>query len=138
MVTTRARSIFVIEAMVIALILCLAFPAHAKDLSTFNLNIGIAKNLGQPATFSHYPSNDYMSLYGSESGMALKIGKQYPFGLVRFKVDKTLRVRGWQVGKNIYFGQAKVGKKWGLGLVVDRGNHYYGINHRGLSYLKKF
>ena len=37
-------------------------------------------------------------------------------------------VRGWQVAKNIYLGQAKVAKKWGLGLVYERGNTVYGIN----------
>ncbi len=138
MVATCARKNIIMEAMLVALILSLAFPTQAEDLRALNLNIGLTNNLSQSATLSHYPTNDYMSLYGTESGMSLKASKQYPFGLVRFKADKTMRVRGWQVAKNIYFGQAKVGKKWGLGLVLDRGNHYYGINNRGISYLKKF
>lgn len=115
-----------------------SFPVYGEDQRSLNLNIGLPESFTQAATTSHYSSNDYMSLYGIESDMRLKVSKQYPLGLVRFKAAKTMRVRGWQVGSNIYFGQAKVGKKWGLGLVIDRGDHYYGINNRGLSYLKKF
>ncbi|MCB1661787.1 MAG: hypothetical protein H6995_08110 [Pseudomonadales bacterium] len=79
-----------------------------------------------------------MSLYANEPSPAIQSKGHYALGLVRFKADKTMRIRGWEIGQNIYFGQAKIGKKWGVGLVVDRGGHYYGLNNHGISYLKKF
>ena len=125
-------------AILVGLVSLLAFPVQGDDMPALNLNIGLSDSFLQAPAINHYPTNDYMSLYNGETDMSLKLSKQYPLGLVRFKAGKSMRIRGWQVSQNIYFGQAKVGKKWGLGLVLDRGSHYYGINHRGLSYLKKF
>ena len=59
-------------------------------------------------------------------------------GFERRKLTDQLRVRGWQVGRNTYFGQARVDDRWGLGFVVDRGDTIYGINHHGIQVLKKF
>lgn len=106
---------------------------HARDL-----NLHLDYVFAPPPVLASYSSPDYMSLYEDASDINLKSSKGYPLGLTRFKADKGMRVRGWEIRDNIYFGQAKVGKKWGLGLVVDRGSHYYGINNRGVSFLKKF
>jgi hypothetical protein len=46
-------------------------------------------------------------------------------------------IRGWQLGDGVYFGQAKVGKKWGVGVIVDRGQYVYGINNRGIQLLRR-
>lgn len=61
-----------------------------------------------------------------------------PIGLERKRFADSIRVRGWQVGSNVYFGQTKVGKKWGLGVAVERGDTVYGLNHRGIQVLKRF
>ncbi len=71
-------------------------------------------------------------------------GTQYKFedirlrGFERREMTKNLKARGWQVAKNIYLGQAKVAKKWGLGLVYERGNTVYGISNRGIQVMKRF
>lgn len=59
-------------------------------------------------------------------------------GFERKKMTKDLRVRGWELSDNIYFGQAKVGKKWGLGFVYENGDTIYGLNHRGIQVMKRF
>lgn len=59
-------------------------------------------------------------------------------GIDKYKMSKGLRVRGWQFGNRVYFGQAKVGKKWGVGVIVDRGQYVYGINNRGIQLLRRF
>lgn len=56
-------------------------------------------------------------------------------GIDQYNTGKGLRVRGWQFGNGVYFGQAKVGKKWGVGVIVDRGQYVYGINNRGIQLL---
>lgn len=115
-----------------------AFNLNAQDRIPLNLSIHLTVDTNTTPLVLDYPTNDYMSLYPGEKLLDLSSSKQYPFGLVRFKADRAMRVRGWEVRDNIYFGQAKVGEKWGVGVVFDRGSHYYGINNRGVSFLKKF
>lgn len=115
-----------------------SLPALGSETAELNLNLDLQHTRILPPIMDSYSSADYMSLYENESGMVISSKRQYPLGLVRFKADKRMRVRGWEVMDNIYFGQAKVGRKWGVGLVVDRGTHYYGLNNRGVSFLKKF
>ncbi len=59
-------------------------------------------------------------------------------GIEHRKVDKRLRVRGWRIRDSVYFGHARVADKWGVGLVVDRGDTKYGINQRGLAVIRRF
>lgn len=58
-------------------------------------------------------------------------------GFERRKVTSDLRLRGWDVGNGIYFGQAKVGRKWGVGFLYEDGDTVYGLNNRGLQVVKK-
>jgi len=115
-----------------------SFPCYAGEDEKLNLNLHIAPSPILPPILNSYASDDYMSLYANKPSPAIQSNRHYAFGLVRFKADKTLRIRGWEISQNVYFGQAKIGKKWGVGLVVDRGSHYYGLNNHGISYLKKF
>lgn len=115
-----------------------SLPCYAGEDEKPNLNLHIASSPILPPILNSYASDDYMSLYANEPSPAIQSKGHYALGLVRFKADKTMRIRGWEIGQNIYFGQAKIGKKWGVGLVVDRGGHYYGLNNHGISYLKKF
>ena len=59
-------------------------------------------------------------------------------GFERKKLSKDFKVRGWEVADNVYLGQAKIAKKWGFGVVVERGSMFYGVNHRGIQVLKRF
>jgi hypothetical protein len=52
--------------------------------------------------------------------------------------NKTLKVRGIEMTKGVYLGQAKVAGKYGFGVVVDNKNFSWGINNRGVSILKTF
>ncbi|HJN51636.1 MAG: hypothetical protein QGI68_00390 [Pseudomonadales bacterium] len=63
--------------------------------------------------------------------------RKRPSGIDRYRMSKGLKVRGWQLGDGVYFGQAKVGKKWGVGVIVDRGQYVYGINNRGIQLLRR-
>jgi hypothetical protein len=58
-----------------------------------------------------------------------------------FKVlqfSKEIKIRGFKMSEHIYFGHAKIAGKYGLGLVVDKNDYAWGINHRGISISKKF
>ncbi|XOV86705.1 MAG: hypothetical protein ACFHX7_17255 [Pseudomonadota bacterium] len=73
------------------------------------------------------------------SGASAASGVQYEFvaeGLKRTRLA-AVPVRGWQVADRAYFGQAKVGDKWGLGFVFERGDTVYGVNHRGIEVRKR-
>lgn len=67
----------------------------------------------------------------------LKTNRIYPYGLKRVKLDKTMRVRGWKVKDNFYLGQTRVGKKWGLGVMMTQGNFAYGWNNKGVGMIYK-
>ncbi|KAF0191672.1 MAG: hypothetical protein FD165_1395 [Gammaproteobacteria bacterium] len=54
------------------------------------------------------------------------------------RLDGSLRVRGVEFGDRAYIGQTKVGGKWGLGIVVDRGHYAYGAANHGVLFLKRF
>lgn len=51
---------------------------------------------------------------------------------------EVIRVRGWQVSKNSWFGQTLVGRHRGVGLVVQKGNTVYQFNNRGLQVTRFF
>lgn len=70
---------------------------------------------------------------GALSGLKLSKARKLPLGLIRVKVDKTMKVRGWEVKDNFYIGQTRVGKDWGLGMVMTRGNFAYGLNNKGVG-----
>lgn len=61
-----------------------------------------------------------------------------PLGFERKRLGAGMKVRGWRVKHvpNLYFGQARVGRKWGLGLVMEHGNMAFGMNHRGIEVRK--
>jgi hypothetical protein len=54
------------------------------------------------------------------------------------KLNKELRIRGWKVRDNVYFGHTKVANKWGLGVLIVHRGFALGINNRGLQILKRF
>jgi hypothetical protein len=80
----------------------------------------------------------------AERALALTLPTAYEFseqklaGFYRKKLSPNLRIRGWEIADSLYLGQAKVGDKWGLGMVLQKGNTAYGINHRGFQMMKRF
>ncbi len=54
------------------------------------------------------------------------------------KYGSDMKIRGWAVAKNIYMGQAKIAGQYGFGLVVESKLGSWGINNRGIGFLKKF
>ena len=50
----------------------------------------------------------------------------------------SLKVRGLEISKGIYLGQAKVAGKYGPGFVVKQKSSSWGFHHRGLSINKRF
>jgi hypothetical protein len=52
--------------------------------------------------------------------------------------SNNLKVRGLEISKGVYMGQAKVAGKYGPGFVVKQKSFSWGFNHRGLSINKRF
>lgn len=59
-------------------------------------------------------------------------------GFERKKLTSNINVRGWKISNSLYFGQARVAKKWGLGFVLERDNTVYVLSHRGIQVSKRF
>tara|TARA_B100000676_G_scaffold161120_1_gene158551 strand:- start:827 stop:1183 length:357 start_codon:yes stop_codon:yes gene_type:complete len=61
-----------------------------------------------------------------------------PAGFERKRLQAGMKVHGWRVKQfpNLYVGQAHVGCKWGLGLVMEHGKMAFGMNHRGIELRK--
>ncbi|MEE8060052.1 MAG: hypothetical protein V3T17_19800 [Pseudomonadales bacterium] len=66
--------------------------------------------------------------------LTLKYGKTIKV----MKFSKNLKIRGFEIAQGVYIGQAKVAGKYGFGVVVDKKDFSWGINHRGISILKRF
>ena len=58
------------------------------------------------------------------------------FQKIRFGGE--FEVRGWKVAEDFYVGQAKIAGKWGIGLLVDKGDYAYGLNNEQVSFMKRF
>ena len=56
----------------------------------------------------------------------------------KHKFSDDLRVKGIEVSEGVYFGDAKVAGNRGPGFVVQRGDLYWGVNHRGAEVLFRF
>lgn len=54
------------------------------------------------------------------------------------RLNGGLRVRGVEVGDRAWLGQTRIGGQWGVGLVIDRGDHAYAAGNQGLLILKRF
>jgi hypothetical protein len=68
----------------------------------------------------------------------LVVGRFSAGDFTRMRVSPQLRVRGWKLSNKVYFGQAKVGNRWGVGFLVEHKDYVYGVNHRGIQLLRRF
>jgi hypothetical protein len=68
----------------------------------------------------------------------LVIGRFSAGDFMRMRVSPQLRVRGWKLSNKVYFGQAKVGNRWGVGFLVEHKDYVYGVNHRGIQLMRRF
>ena len=96
--------------------------------------------IATPLAAAEEPSHQLELSFDSraESTSAFKYKEVKLGGFERKKLSKGFKVRGWEVARKVYLGQAKIAKKWGFGVVVERGNTVYGMNHRGIQVLKRF
>jgi len=107
--------------------------------SELNQQTILPLNLSLPKSYTAPPpegvQNDLSvtrNIYqGSLDGV--KKHKIYALGLQRLKIDKSMRVRGWEIKDNLYFGQTRVGSKWGVGMMMNDGNFAYGVNNKGVG-----
>ena len=59
-------------------------------------------------------------------------------GIVQYKFDDDFKIRGWRLLPHVYFGQAKIAKEWGIGLLVEKQGYAYGINNERISVILRF
>ena len=97
-------------------------------------------NLALPTVYTELPADGIKSNlniaqqpYTSGSFEGIKTQRVYPFGYKQLKVDKSMRVRGWEVRDRLYLGQARVGDDWGVGMMMVKGNFAYGFNDEGVG-----
>ncbi len=111
-----------------------------RKYRTFCASLAIAALLGiaTPAVADETDSLDLALVDVSSYTTTFEFSEERLGGFERKKLTRDLKVRGWEVAENVYFGQAKVGKKWGLGFVYEDGDTVYGLNHRGLQVMKRF
>lgn len=88
-----------------------------------------------PAAVAEEPGSLDLSV---DRSIEFRFSDVYPGGIERRSLASGIRVRGWQLGERLYFGQAKVTDHWGVGLVFEHGDVVYGINHRGIQVKKTF
>ena len=72
----------------------------------------------------------------SHAGEGLNL--DYAKSLKVVEYTKSLKVTGFKLAEGVYMGHAKVGGKYGLGVVVKRKTFSWGINNRGISIMKRF
>ncbi|HHH35996.1 MAG TPA: hypothetical protein ENK48_04105 [Gammaproteobacteria bacterium] len=60
------------------------------------------------------------------------------FTPMKYKFNRSLALKGWQVSDSLYLGSAKIADESGPGLVLDRGSYAYAINHKRVSFIMRF
>jgi len=54
------------------------------------------------------------------------------------KFSKRFKLKGWQIGDDIYIGGVKAAGDYGPGLVLDKGRYTWGFNHQGVEFQLRF
>jgi len=108
-----------------------ANPEYTVAQPMLNLTLPNSYTTPPPEGVQHNLNITNNIHHGVFSG--LKTKKIRPLGIQQLKVDKSLRVRGWEVKDDFYVGQTRVGKKWGLGMMMTDGNFAYGLNNKGVG-----
>lgn len=133
----------------IAFSIFLAMPAllplavSAGDGALYEPIITIPLNMSLPAVYTAPPPSESQTNLNLSQNIyqgslhALKIKKTHPYGYQQVKLDKSMRIRGWKIKDQLYVGQARVGKQWGLGVMMTQGNFTYGWNNKGVGMIYK-
>lgn len=53
-------------------------------------------------------------------------------------INSNIKIRGWEVGDEVYMGGAKIGGEYGPGMIFDKGDYAWGFNHRGVAFELRF
>ena len=81
----------------------------------------------------------FSAVFGSQTAATTEELKySYSKSIKVMTFSKTMKMRGFQLSKGVYMGQAKIAGKYGLGVVVDRKSYSWGINNRGIAIQKSF
>ena len=139
----------------ISMLFCYSTMANAEE-DWIRLNLDVLENVHPPTVFDPLPkltvessttasgekSQPHPMLEGTPNpktlALSLQTQKHYPFGIIRLKIDRSMRIRGWELRNKTYVGQTKVGSEWGVGVLFVRESYSWGVNNRGLSVIKKF
>ena len=54
------------------------------------------------------------------------------------KFSKSFKLKGWEIGDDIYIGGVKAAGDYGPGIVLDKGRYTWGFNHQGIEFLLRF
>mgnify|MGYP001829085644 CR=1 FL=1 len=59
-------------------------------------------------------------------------------GFESIKFSKRFKIKGWEIGDDIYIGGVKAAGDYGPGLVLDKGRFSWGFNHQGMEFQLRF
>jgi hypothetical protein len=80
-------------------------------------------------------SPDIRAVTPEEQEDSIELGS---ISIIRYKVNGDFKVRGWKLSPQVYFGNAKVNGKWGVGLLVDKGTYVFGLNNSQATILIRY
>ncbi|EGG98298.1 hypothetical protein imdm_198 [gamma proteobacterium IMCC2047] len=101
--------------------------------TTLNLSLPSHYTAPPPQGMQHDLNISSNIHHGALGNLTLSKKRKLPLGLKRIKVDKTMKVRGWTIKENIHVGHTRVGKEWGIGMMMTSGNFAYGLNNKGVG-----
>ena len=123
--TRKFRGITVGGTLFLAVMAC---SALAED------SIGTHYTAFGGGVITSYDAADYDLLPPSET-FNFNSGDRF---YQKHKFSDDLRIKGVEVSEGVYFGEARVAGNRGPGFVVEKGDLYWGVNHRGAEVLFRF
>lgn len=90
-------------------------------------------------------ADNFSTAWSSQAPAAREVRFEFTGSrLAGFETDRlqnrlqTIKVRGWRMSKNSYFGQTRVAHRTDFGFVFQNGNTVYQINNRGVQVTRYF
>ena len=116
--------------LVISALLLAATAAQADDMDwSLNRESGVALD------FAASEAASQMSLLPRTDTFRFNSNDEF---YDKRKYTDDFRIKGIRIGDGVYFGEAKIAGEKGPGIVVERGDLYWGFNHRGAELLYRF
>lgn len=119
------------KAIAVSVILLVtAATAQAQDT-----NWSLDAETGVPLDFAASAAAQQLSLLPQTSTFRFNTNDEF---YDKRKYTDDFRIKGVRIGDGVYFGEAKIAGEKGPGIVVERGDLYWGFNHRGAEVLYRF